>query len=312
MSVTERPVPVPSASPARLLVRVKAASLNPVDYKLGSMPLIGRFKRGGGVGLDFSGVIEGLPEGYTGDLKSGDEVFGHSTGTLAEFCLCAPDEIARKPANMSFVEAASIPTTGLTSLQSLRIGGIEAGKEILVIGASGGCGTMGVQIAKALGARVTGICGTANVDFVRSLGADVVLDYNDKAAIEGLKTGGAKFDGKARVLNHVGENNRQNLNLEFYRSHFRLPPFPLSNLRYRDFPRRHGLLLPLAFFEAHRSLGCHQRPTFRLAPQAASLGRRTQGLQPDQHETKRAGARGAGKVGGRGEIKSDRRGDLQA
>jgi NADPH:quinone reductase-like Zn-dependent oxidoreductase len=185
-------IPVPSASPGKLLIKVHAAAINPVDYKLASMPVVGWFKRGSGVGLDFSGTVEAVPKDHSGPFKLGDEVYGNSTGTLAEYCLADPGEISGKPKGMGHAEAASLVTAGLTSLQALQTGGTKSGSNVLVIGASGGCGSTGVQIAKALGAKVTGICGTSSIDFVKSLGADEVIDYNDKTALDALK--GARFD----------------------------------------------------------------------------------------------------------------------
>ncbi|KAI9015342.1 putative zinc-binding oxidoreductase [Hyaloraphidium curvatum] len=193
ISVSSAPDP-PSPPPAgRLLVRVAAAGINPVDYKLASMPLVGWFRKGSIAGLDFSGVVERVPEGYAGEWKVGDAVFGFASGTLAEYLVANETEVARKPEKLGHVEAAALPTAAVTSLQALRTAGVKEGSQVLVIGASGGCGSTGVQLAKVMGATVTGICSAASAAFVGSLGADTVVDYADKAALDALAAA-PKFD----------------------------------------------------------------------------------------------------------------------
>lgn len=184
----------PAAGSQKVLIKVAGASINPVDYKLGSMPVVGWFKRGGVVGLDFSGTIEELPAGYKGQWKVGDEVYGNAQGTLAEYCVASADEIALKPTKLDHGSAASLVTVGLTSLQALQTALTKSGSSVLIIGGSGGCGSSGVQIAKAMGAKVTAICGTTSVDFVKSLGADEIVDYNDKDAVSALTSGAPRFD----------------------------------------------------------------------------------------------------------------------
>ncbi len=108
----------------------------------------------------------------------GDEVFGTCDGSFAEYAAAHEDKLARKPANLTFEQAAAVPTSAIAALQALRdAGGIQPGQQVLIIGASGGVGMFAVQIAKAFGAEVTGVCSTAKVDLVRSLGADHVIDY---------------------------------------------------------------------------------------------------------------------------------------
>jgi len=111
------------------------------------------------------------------------------TGSICEFAVADSGKIALKPKNMSFEESASLPIAAVTSLQSLKHANVKPGSDVLVIGASGGTGYLGVEIAKAMGARVTGICGTHNVEFVKSLGADSVIDYHDTEALDALNDG---------------------------------------------------------------------------------------------------------------------------
>ena len=172
--------PVPNNN--QILVRVRAVSLRFYD---GGM-------LGGGIGRlifglrkpkntipgsDFAGTVEAVGKNVT-EFKPGDEVFGVRAGALAEYiCVTASRAVVSKPGNVSFEQAASIPTA-LVALQGLRdTGHLKAGQKILINGASGGVGTFAVQIAKAFGAEVTGVCSTRNVDLVRSIGADHVIDY---------------------------------------------------------------------------------------------------------------------------------------
>lgn len=166
-----------------VLVRVRAASINPVDwYALYGRPYIGRPALGllkpktDRLGIDFAGIVETVGSEVT-EFRPGDEVFGGSDGALAQY-VSASGTVALKPANMTFEQAASVPIAALSALQGLRdIGKFQAGQKVLINGASGGVGTFAVQIAKALGAEVTGVCSTRNVDLARSLGADYVIDY---------------------------------------------------------------------------------------------------------------------------------------
>jgi NADPH:quinone reductase-like Zn-dependent oxidoreductase len=130
------------------------------------------------VGVDYAGTVEAVGKNVT-LLKPGDEVFGNRTGAFAEYvCVRADRAVALKPANVTFEQAASVPVAALTALQGLRDHGkVEPGQKVLINGASGGVGTFAVQIAKTLGAEVTGVCSGRNVDLVRSIGADHVIDY---------------------------------------------------------------------------------------------------------------------------------------
>ena len=186
----------PALTDDGVLVRVRASAVNfgNVAHVRGE-PLVGRLWSGlrgpnnpvpGG---DFAGVVEAVGANVT-QFEAGAEVFGdvsdHGFGAFAKY-LCAPaSTMARKPANVTFGEAAASAQSGLVALQGLRDkGGIQPGQKVLVVGASGGNGTFAVQIAKAFGAEVTGVCGTGNVDLVRSIGADHVIDYTKEDFTQG-------------------------------------------------------------------------------------------------------------------------------
>ncbi len=177
----EKPVPKPN----QVLVKIQAASVNPLDWRmLHGKPVVIRLM-GMGIfkpkqqilGADIAGRVEAVGAEVT-QFKPGDEVFGTTLGGFAEYGCSSEKSLAKKPASMSFEQAAAVPIAGLTALQGLRdIGGLQAGKSVLINGASGGVGTFAVQIAKVLGVEVTGVCSTRNVEMVRSLGADCVIDY---------------------------------------------------------------------------------------------------------------------------------------
>jgi NADPH:quinone reductase-like Zn-dependent oxidoreductase len=176
--------PVPNDD--QVLVRVRAASVNPYDWHfIRGTPYIMRMMMGGlrkpkdpRVGVDYAGTVEAVGKNVT-LLKPGDEVFGNRTGAFAEYvCVRADRAVALKPANVTFEQAASVPVAALTALQGLRDHGkVQPGQKVLINGASGGVGTFAVQIAKTLGADVTGVCSGRNVDLVRSIGADHVINY---------------------------------------------------------------------------------------------------------------------------------------
>ena len=170
-----------------VLVRVHAASVNPLDWHLlTGTPYIARI--GAGLlkpkreipGVDVAGRVE-LVGRNVQQFQPGDEVFGGSRGAYAEYVCVPEDRIVLKPANLTFEQAAAVPVAALTALQGLRDKGqIQLGQEVLINGASGGVGTFAVQIAKSFGAEVTGVCSTRNVDMVRSIGADQVVDYTQE------------------------------------------------------------------------------------------------------------------------------------
>ncbi len=176
----ERPEPEPD----QVLVRVRAASLNALDWHfMTGTPWVMRLTSGLRApkrnipGVDVAGTVEAVGRDVT-RFAEGDEVFGSGVGSCAEFVAAAEDRLVAKPANVSFEQAAASPVAAITALQGLRDhGGVEPGQRVLVNGAAGGVGTFAVQIAKALGAEVTGVCSSRNVDAVRSIGADHVVDY---------------------------------------------------------------------------------------------------------------------------------------
>ncbi len=180
-------VPMPTLRDDDVLVRVRAASANAGDWHLlRGKPLPFRFVAGLRIprfkiiGTDIAGHVEAVGRNVT-QFRPGDEVFGELSrcgfGAYAEFAAAPEKALALKPANLSFEEAATLPTAGCTALQGLRKGRIQRAHRVLINGASGGVGTFAVQIAKAFGTQVTAVCSTRNVDVVRSIGADHVLDY---------------------------------------------------------------------------------------------------------------------------------------
>lgn len=188
--------PTPGAK--QVLVRVVAASLAAGDYfGMRGKPFLIHFvigfprpKKDYVVGLDCAGIVEAVGSNVT-SFKPGDEVYGQCHGSCAEYALGEEDRLAPKPANLSFEQAAAVPTSACTALQGLRDHGkVRPGHKVLVNGASGGVGPFAVQIAKALGADVTGVCSTGNVEMVRSIGADDVIDYTK----EDFTRGSARYD----------------------------------------------------------------------------------------------------------------------
>jgi NADPH:quinone reductase-like Zn-dependent oxidoreductase len=186
----------PAIGAADVLLEVRAAGLDRGTWHVMSgMPYAIRLA-GYGLrapknrvpGFDVAGVVIAIGADVT-RFAPGDEVFGIGRGSFAEFTAAPEDKLALKPANLTFEQAAAVPVSGLTALQGLTDAGrLQAGQHVLVIGASGGVGTYAVQIAKALGAQVTGVCSTAKVDLVRSIGADHVLDYTREDFADGAHT----------------------------------------------------------------------------------------------------------------------------
>ncbi|VUX55599.1 Alcohol dehydrogenase GroES domain protein [uncultured Woeseiaceae bacterium] len=175
----------PTPADDEVLVKVVAASVNPLDWHvMRGSPYLMRLGSGlsapnnSGMGVDFAGTVEAVGKNVK-RFKPGDEVFGGRDGAFAEY-VTIPEEraLARKPANITFAQAASVPIAAITALQALRDKGkLKPGHKVLINGASGGVGTFAVQIAKSFGAEVTGVCSTRNVDMVRSIGADHIIDY---------------------------------------------------------------------------------------------------------------------------------------
>jgi NADPH:quinone reductase-like Zn-dependent oxidoreductase len=183
-TLERRDIDLPEAGDHEVVVRVHAAGLHIGDvFALEGQPFPVRLSTGlrrptyGVPGLDLAGTVSAVGSGVT-RFSVGDEVFGSGRGTAAEYAAASEDQLAPKPAGLPWLQAAVIPTSGLAALHGLRNAGrIQAGQRVLINGASGGVGTFAVQIAKALGAEVTGVTSTANVDLVESLGADDVIDY---------------------------------------------------------------------------------------------------------------------------------------
>ncbi len=198
--------PVPAAD--EILVKVHAASVNPLDYHyLRGKPYIMRLSVGFGLpsdvktGADFAGVVEGVGRNVT-QFKPGDAVFGTKNGAFGEYvAVRAAGSVARKPDNVTFEQAAAVPVAAITALQALRDKATtQAGQKVLINGASGGVGTFAVQLAKSLGAEVTGVCSTRNVELVRGLGADHVIDYTQ----QNFTTSNERYDV---IIDNVGSQS---------------------------------------------------------------------------------------------------------
>ena len=184
----------PTPTDDQILVKVHAASVNPLDWHfIEGTPMIMRAMGVGlrkpkdtRLGVDFAGMVEAVGKNVT-QFKPGDEVFGGRDGAFAEYvCPRADRAVALKPANITFEQAASVNIAGITALQAVRDKGkVQPGQKVLINGASGGVGTFAVQIAKSFGADVTGVCSTRNLDMVRSLGADHVIDYTKEDFAKG-------------------------------------------------------------------------------------------------------------------------------
>ena len=179
-----RDIDVPQVGENDVLLRVHATALHRGDWHLMTgLPYLVRLGfglRGPKLavrGMDVAGRVEAVGKGVT-EFQPGDEVFGVCDGALAEYARASKDKLLRKPSNLTFEQAAAVPTSASTALQALRdSGGLQPGQRVLIIGAGGGVGVFAVQLAKALGAHVTGVCSTPKLDWVRSLGADDVIDY---------------------------------------------------------------------------------------------------------------------------------------
>ena len=190
--LTLKEIDKPAIKESEVLVSVQAAALNAGDYfSMRGDPWLARFTvgfpkpKGYVLGWDMAGRVEAVGKSVT-RFQPGDEVFSSCASTLAEFVSVAEDNLASKPTNLTFEQAAAVPTAAITALQGLRnVGKLQPDQKVLINGASGGVGTFAVQIAKALGAEVTGICSTRNVEMVRSIGADHVIDYTKEDFTQG-------------------------------------------------------------------------------------------------------------------------------
>jgi NADPH:quinone reductase-like Zn-dependent oxidoreductase len=185
----------PTVGDSEVLVRVRAASVNPRDWHfLRGLPYVMRptglrLPEHGVLGSDVAGQVEAVGRAVT-RFRPGDEVYANVLeGAFAEYASVPEDVLAAKPANLTFEQAAAVPLAALTALQGLRDRGqVRAGQRVLIIGASGGVGTFAVQLAKELGAEVTGVCSTRNLEMVRSLGADQVIDYTREDVVRRGRT----------------------------------------------------------------------------------------------------------------------------
>ncbi len=184
-----RDIDKPEIGDNEVLIGVRAAGVNPADWAIMSgfpyvaRPVYGLRKPNNAVrGTDVAGIVEAVGSGVT-RFQPSDEVFGSADGSYADYASASEDTLAKKPTNLTFEQAATVPMAGLVALQALR--NVEAGQKVLINGASGGIGTFAVQIAKSLGAQVTGVCSTRNVDLVRSIGADQVIDYTKEDFTQG-------------------------------------------------------------------------------------------------------------------------------
>lgn len=187
----------PTAGDNEVLIKVHAASVNPLDWhSVRGIPYFLRVMAGLSkpkftrLGTDVAGKVEAVGRSVT-QFKAGDEVFGTCKGACAEYACAGENNFLAKPANLTLEEAAAVPSSALTALHGLRDAGkVQPGQKVLINGASGGVGTFAVQIAKVFGAEVTGVCSTRNVDMVRSIGADHVIDYSQ----EDFTQSGQRYD----------------------------------------------------------------------------------------------------------------------
>jgi NADPH:quinone reductase-like Zn-dependent oxidoreductase len=188
-----REIDPPVIGEDEVLVRVRAAGVDQgVWHLMAGLPYLMRIA---GVGLrapknpvrgvDLAGRVEAVGQNVTG-FQPGDDVFGTCRGSFAEYACARADRLVRKPASLSFEQAAAVPVSGCTALQAVRDRGkVRPGQRVLIIGAGGGVGTFAVQLAKAFGAEVTGVCSTSKTDLVRSIGADHVIDYTREDFADG-------------------------------------------------------------------------------------------------------------------------------
>lgn len=192
-------IPQPIPKDNEVLIKIRAAALNPLDWRMmGGVPfLIRRLMKMKtpssaqpvGIGRDIAGVVEAVGKNVT-QFKIGDEVFGNCEAGVAEYACTKESALVAKPEALTFEQAAAIPVAGLTALQGLRKGKIQAGQKVLINGAAGGVGTFAVQVAKTFGAEVTGVCSGANAEMVMSISADKVIDY----AQEDFTKGAERYD----------------------------------------------------------------------------------------------------------------------
>lgn len=200
-----REVKTPTINDDQLLIENVATSVNPVDWKIrsGALKILTGKKFPKILGGDFAGKVVKIGKEIR-DFKVGDEVYGALDAfkgkAYAEYVVATPNQIALKPFELSFVEAASLPIAGLTALQSLTsIGKIKEGDRVFINGCTGGVGAFAVQIAKAKGAHVTGTCSNKNIDFAKKLGTDIILNYKEQDFLKAYDTYDIFFDVAAKL-----------------------------------------------------------------------------------------------------------------
>lgn len=176
--------PIPTAKENEILVKVKASSINPVDWKIrkGEMKLFMNKKFPKGLGVDFAGTVENIGNGIT-KFKKGDDVFGwlpyNMAGSVAEYVIATENLTVKKPKNISYAEAATLPMACIATMVALIDNGkVMPGMKVLINGCTGGVGQFAVMIAKLRGAKVTGTCNTSSVETAKKIGVDVVVDYS--------------------------------------------------------------------------------------------------------------------------------------
>ena len=214
-------IPKPVPNDDQVLIKVRAAALNPLDWRMmGGVPFLIRKvmkvktpsdAQPVGIGRDVAGVVEAVGKNVT-QFKIGDEVFGNCEAAVTEYACTKESALVAKPEALTFEQAAAIPVAGLTALQGLRKGKSQAGQKVLINGAAGGVGTFAVQVAKSFGAEVTGVCSGANVEMVMSIGADKVIDYTQEDFTKGAErydiilecVGNKPFSECRRVLTDEG------------------------------------------------------------------------------------------------------------
>lgn len=203
----EKPVPKDD----EVLIKVRAASVNPLDWRLMEgrprfvrlFSGLGKPKKLGRPGVDVAGEIAAVGS-KVNQFKPGDKVFGSCSGSFAEYACAAASKLVKKPEDVTFEQAASLNVAGLTALQGLRDKGrIKPGSKVLINGAAGGVGTFAVQLARSFGAQVIGVCSTRNVDLVRSIGADEVIDYTQQDFTKSDLTSKQRYD---LILDCVGNH----------------------------------------------------------------------------------------------------------
>jgi len=246
----------PTPKDDEVLVKVRATSVNPVEWYGMTGLFIGRLGNGlfkpkdTRLGVDFAGVVEAAGKNVT-SFKPGDEVFGARSGSFAEY-VCVQNMVFPKPANITFEQAGGVAVAAITALQGLRDHGkLQAGQKVFINGASGGVGTFAVQIAKTLGAEVTAVCSTANVEQARTLGADHVIDYTK----EDFTRSDQRFDLLLDIAgNRPWRETRRVLN-------------PDANYVIVGAPKGNHVIGPLGFIIKTRlaALGASQKVVFFVA-----------------------------------------------